>query len=114
MNFVAVLFPFLIYLSVASMEEPSQPIWTFSELLEGILYPRPPDSPGIRQAQSFISNVFSSLQPHWKIETDEFEQLTVLGPKKFTNIIARFRPQCPQFIVIGKIHIISNNFVFNQ
>ena len=101
MNFVAVQFSFLIFLPISSLAEPAQPIWAFSELLDGILYPRPPDSSGIRKAQSFISNIFGSLQPHWKIETDEFEQLTVLGTKKFTNIIARFRQQCPQFVVLG-------------
>jgi hypothetical protein len=76
--------------------------WTFDQLLNGIMFPRPPDSEGIKRAQSFISNFFKTLDTQWKFEIDEFEQFTVLGMKKFTNLIARFRHQCPYFILLGK------------
>ena len=43
-----------------------------------------------------------TLSPHWQFEMDEFEELTVLGMKKFTNLIARYKHNCPHFIVLGK------------
>ena len=76
--------------------------WEFNQILDNILFVRTPDSYGIAKVQSFISNFFERLKPHWQFETDEFEELTVLGMKKFKNLIARFRPNCPHFIVLGK------------
>ena len=64
--------------------------WEFNQILDNILFVRTPDSYGIAKVQSFISNFFERLKPHWQFETDEFEELTVLGVKKFKNLIARF------------------------
>ena len=92
----------LIFLLVpdALLSPPTK--WTFDQLLNGIMFPRPPDSEGNIRAQSFISSFFKAFDTQWKFEIDEFEQFTVLGQKKFTNLIARFRHQCPYFILLGK------------
>ena len=92
----------LIFLLVpeALLSPPTK--WTFDQLLNGIMFPRPPDSEGNIRAQSFISSFFKALDTQWKFEIDEFQQFTVLGQKKFTNLIARFRHQCPYFILLGK------------
>ena len=92
-------FIFLVLLSMISWTGASKR--RIEDLVESLLYPRPPDTPGIRRAQEEISRFFSVLSPAWSIESNSFIQETVLGPINFTNMIAHFRPQCDKYIVLG-------------
>ena len=74
---------------------------SLEDLVDGILYPRTVDSPGIHMAQTFIKMIFEKYNPTWTFEQDHFEQDTVIGQKHFTNLIARFRPGCPRQLVLG-------------
>ena len=62
----------------------------FKRTLAKILIERVPDSPGSKKVRDFISNEMSSLG--WNVELDPFEQDTVIGKVKFTNIIATLNP----------------------
>ena len=64
----------------------------FKRTLAKILIERVPDSPGSKKVRDFISNEMSSLG--WNVELDPFEQDTVIGKVKFTNIIATLNPVC--------------------
>lgn len=71
----------------------------FKRTLAKILIERVPDSPGSKKVRDFISNEMSSLG--WNVELDPFEQDTVIGKVKFTNIIATLNPNAPRRMVIA-------------
>lgn len=50
-------------------------------------------------AQFFIAEHFTQLE--WGIEFDPFERETVIGKVHFSNIIARFRPECARQIILA-------------
>ena len=64
----------------------------FKRTLANILIERVPDSPGSTKVRNFISNEMSNLG--WTVQEDPFEQDTVIGKVKFTNIIATLNPVC--------------------
>ena len=85
------------------------------DLVKGILFPRVPGTEGNFEAQTYIQNFFESepLLKHWHLEKDVFDHDTVLGSKRFTNIIARFHPECPSFIVLGNSKVQCNELESN-
>ena len=74
----------------------------FKRTLAEILIERVPDTPGSKTVRDFISNEMSSLG--WTVEEDPFEQDTVIGKVKFTNIIATLNPVWQLQIIILKQH----------
>lgn len=77
--------------------------WKIEDLVDEILVQRPPGSEGSRHVAQFIEDFYAYQLDDWSFEKDSFEQETVLGRRKFTNLIARLNPQCPKFIVLGKL-----------
>ena len=63
-------------------------------LLAPLLTPRVPDTEGNTQARLYISQVLTDLG--WSIELDSFNQNTVIGEKKFHNIIATRNKNSPR------------------
>ncbi len=85
---------------VILMQWSSAHLWSLEDLTNGLLYPRPSGSEGNLMARQFILTFFQNL-PAWQTETDDFDQDTVIGPVTFSNIIARARPQCTQYMLLG-------------
>ena len=93
MRLLKLLFNFAFVLFVNGNE--------IEDLVDHILIERTPGSEGIQIVQDYITSFFAEMSPFWTLETDEFMQETIIGDKKFTNIVARFRPTCEQYIVLG-------------
>jgi len=70
----------------------------FKRTLANILIERVPDTPGSKKVRDFISNEMSDLG--WTVEEDAFEQDTVIGNVRFTNIIATLNPNAPRRLVL--------------
>merc|ERR1711970_1087361 len=70
----------------------------FKRTLANILIERVPDSPGSTKVRNFISSEMSNLG--WTVQEDPFEQDTVIGKVKFTNIIATLNPNAPRRLVL--------------
>jgi len=70
----------------------------FKRTLDKILIERVPNSPGSKTVRDFISNEMSDLG--WTVEEDAFEEDTVIGKVKFTNIIATLNPNAPRRLVL--------------
>jgi len=70
----------------------------FKRTLDNILIERVPDTDGSKTVRDFISNEMSDLG--WTIEEDAFEEDTVIGKVKFTNIIATLNPNAPRRLVL--------------
>ena len=49
--------------------------------------------------RQFIKKAMERL--NWHVNTDEFEQNTVIGPKNFSNIIATLNPEAPRRLIIA-------------
>ena len=64
----------------------------FKRTLSKILIERVPDSTGSKTVRDFITGEMSSLG--WTVQEDPFEEDTVIGKVKFTNIIATLNPVC--------------------
>ena len=64
----------------------------FKRTLSKILIERVPDSTGSKTVRDFITGEMSSLG--WSVQEDPFEEDTVIGKVKFTNIIATLNPVC--------------------
>ena len=62
----------------------------FKRTLSKILIERVPDSIGSKTVRDFITGEMSSLG--WSVQEDPFEEDTVIGKVKFTNIIATLNP----------------------
>jgi len=71
----------------------------FERMFRKILKVRIPGTDGSRQVRQDIENEMSSLG--WSIEEDSFEQNTVVGRVRFTNIIATLDPNAPRRMVIA-------------
>ena len=64
----------------------------FKRTLSKILIERVPDSTGSKTVRDFITGEMSSLG--WTVQEDPFEEDTVIGKVRFTNIIATLNPVC--------------------
>lgn len=71
----------------------------FERTFRKILKVRIPGTEGSRQVRQDIENDMASLG--WNIEEDSFEQDTVVGRVRFTNIIATLDPNAPRRMVIA-------------
>jgi len=71
----------------------------FERTVRRILKVRIPGTEGSQQVRQGIENELSSLG--WNIEEDSFEQNTVVGRVRFTNIIATLDPNAPRRMVIA-------------
>ena len=71
----------------------------FQRALDNILIERVPNSPGNKKVREFIETEMSNLG--WTVEEDEFEQDTVIGNVKFTNVVATLDPKAPRRMVIA-------------
>ncbi|GFO48674.1 glutaminyl-peptide cyclotransferase-like protein [Plakobranchus ocellatus] len=70
-----------------------------SKELPPFLVSRPPDSNGISEVRKHIKSTLKSL--NWAVERDISKQLTVLGFKRFVNIIATHNYFAPKRIVLA-------------
>jgi len=70
----------------------------FKRTLSKILIERVPDSTGSKTVRDFIAGEMSSLG--WSVQEDPFEEDTVIGKVKFTNIIATLNPNAPRRMVL--------------
>lgn len=68
-------------------------------LLEPLLIQRVSGTPGNTQVQEFLAAFF--LRLGWHVERDSFEADTIIGPKKFTNIIATLHPKAPRKLLLS-------------
>ena len=71
----------------------------FKRTLSKILIERVPDSTGSKTVRDFITGEMSSLG--WSVQEDPFEEDTVIGKVKFTNIIATLNPVCNVWRIIN-------------
>jgi len=71
----------------------------FERTFRKILKVRIPGTDGSRQVRQDIENDMASLG--WSVEEDSFEQNTVVGRVRFTNIIATLDPSAPRRMVIA-------------
>ncbi|XP_050405027.1 glutaminyl-peptide cyclotransferase isoform X2 [Patella vulgata] len=71
----------------------------FEESLDPFLVERIPGTPGNVAVQEFIEARMSALG--WNITKDRFMDITPLGQKPFTNIIATFDPRAPNRLVLA-------------
>ena len=71
----------------------------FRRTLRQILKVRVPDTQGSKEVRDFIANEMSNLG--WSVEEDAFEQNTVVGNVKFTNVIATLNPNAARRMVIA-------------
>jgi len=71
----------------------------FAQVLDTILVPRPVGSALHRKVKNFIINEMKANR--WTVETDDFTQNTVVGPKSFSTVIATLDPDAPRRMVIA-------------
>ena len=71
----------------------------FMQILDAILYPRPVGSEGNVRARNYIREALTHAG--WTVSLDQFDQDTIVGPRSFANIIAKWNPQSPRQLVIG-------------
>ena len=71
----------------------------FNRTLDKILKVRVPDTPSHREVREFIIEEMTGLG--WKVEEDPFEENTVIGNIKFTNVIATLNPGAPRRMVLA-------------
>ena len=84
----------------------------FNALLSPILRSRIPGSNGHHAVKQYLTKFFMDLG--WEVTLDEFDKKTVIGPKRFANIIATANPNAKKFVLLtahydSKIMMGNNN-----
>ncbi|KAL9954285.1 hypothetical protein ACROYT_G041804 [Oculina patagonica] len=67
--------------------------------LKGIYHVRVPGTTGHHKVKMFIKKKFEDL--NWTVTLDEFDDITPLGPKRFTNIIATLNPNAKRRLIFA-------------
>ncbi|XP_028398840.1 glutaminyl-peptide cyclotransferase-like [Dendronephthya gigantea] len=70
----------------------------FNDLLRPILRSRVPGTNGHHAVKQYLVKFFSDLG--WQVTLDEFDKDTVIGPKRFTNMIATANPNAKKFVLL--------------
>lgn len=70
----------------------------FTALLEPILRTRVPGTKGHHIVKKYIIDFFNDLG--WNVTLDQFDQDTVIGQKRFTNIVATANPNAKKFLLL--------------
>lgn len=70
----------------------------FETLLAPIMKSRVPGTNGHHAVKQYLIKFFTDLG--WQVTLDEFDKNTVIGPKRFTNIVATANPDAKKFMLL--------------